>query len=83
MIGPYDLSASLKLTGEFESKEFISANNKIIKLCKKHNISYGYHVVQPDNKLLSKRINQGYQFLAYSIDSVFLYNSSKIIKQKK
>jgi 2-dehydro-3-deoxyglucarate aldolase len=30
------------------------------------------HVVMPDADELKQRINEGYRFIAYSIDSVFL-----------
>ena len=75
MIGPYDLSASMGLTAEFEHKEFLAAMDQIMKLCQQYNVPSGYHVVQPDPKLLRKRIKEGHRFLAYSIDAVFLYKS--------
>jgi 2-dehydro-3-deoxyglucarate aldolase len=77
LVGPYDLSASMNLTGKFESVEFIDAMNRIITLCNKHKIPCGVHVVQPDAAMLQQRIEEGYRFLAYSIDSVFLNASVK------
>ncbi|MDP7197467.1 MAG: aldolase/citrate lyase family protein, partial [SAR202 cluster bacterium] len=76
MVGPYDLSASMNITGEFDNRDFISIMGKILKQCKKYNIPCGDHIVQPDPKLLEKRIKQGYQFIAYSTDGIFLYSSS-------
>ncbi|MEI7707027.1 MAG: aldolase/citrate lyase family protein [Chlorobium sp.] len=75
MIGPYDLSASMGQTAKFESSEFISAMDHILKLCSKHRISCGLHVVMPDVAILQQRIKEGYLFIAYSIDSVFLHQS--------
>ena len=72
MIGPYDLSASMGITGEFDSYQFKEVLLELQKCCKKYNIPIGDHVVQPDEKLLQERINQGFRFLAYSIDAVFL-----------
>jgi len=77
LVGPYDLSASMNLTGKFESAEFKDAMNRIVTLCNKHKIPCGVHVVQPDAVMLQKRIEEGYRFLAYSIDSVFLNASVK------
>ena len=74
LIGPYDLSASMNLTGNFDSVEFKVAMSRIVKLCNTYKIPCGVHVVQPDPALLQQRINEGYSFLAYSIDSVF-FNS--------
>ena len=76
IVGPYDLSASMGLTAEFKHKEFVAVMDRIINLCKQYNMACGDHVVQPDPQLLKKRISEGYRFLAYSIDAVFLYNSS-------
>ena len=72
MIGPYDLSASMGITGEFNSKEFNAIMDSIISCCKKYDIPFGDHVVQPNKKNFKKRVNQGFQFLAFSTDSVFL-----------
>lgn len=76
LIGPYDLSASMGITGEFESPEFLSCIKRIHELCKAHNIPSGVHIVSPDPFMLSQRINEGYRFIAYSLDSVFLTNNS-------
>ena len=76
IVGPYDLSSSMGLTAEFDHKEFLKTMDQIIKLCQQYNIPSGDHVVQPDPELLQKRIDHGYRFIAYSIDAVFLYNST-------
>tara|TARA_A100001011_G_scaffold388785_1_gene469102 strand:- start:4213 stop:4974 length:762 start_codon:yes stop_codon:yes gene_type:complete len=71
-IGPYDLSASLGITGKFDNKKYISIVKYIIKCAKKNNKPCGIHVVSPDEKELKMRIKQGFQLLAYSLDTVFL-----------
>ena len=83
IVGPYDLSASMGITAKFDNKKFISTLNLIMALCKKHNVPCGDHIVKPDLELLGKRINQGYQFIAYATDGVFLYRSSIIPSLKK
>jgi len=80
MVGPYDLSASMNITGDFENRDFISIMDKILQCCNKYKIPCGDHIVQPDPNLLKKRIKQGYRFLAYSTDGIFLYSSSDIPK---
>jgi 2-dehydro-3-deoxyglucarate aldolase len=72
IIGPYDLSASMGLTGKFNHPEFLKALDKVITSCKKMNKAAGLHIVEPNPKELQKRIDEGYRFIAYSIDSVFL-----------
>ena len=72
MIGPYDLSASIGATAQFEEPKFIATIERIRTLCGKENIPCGVHVVMPDSDTLKKRIKEGYRFIAYSIDAVFL-----------
>jgi 2-dehydro-3-deoxyglucarate aldolase len=72
LIGPYDLSASMGLTARFESPEFVAAMERILALCIKRGVPCGAHVVAPDTDVLKRRIAEGYRFIAYSIDAVFL-----------
>ena len=72
LVGPYDLSASMGITGEFERKEFADVMARIHLLCGQKNMPCGIHIVTPDENLLTQRINEGYRFIAYGIDSVFL-----------
>jgi 2-dehydro-3-deoxyglucarate aldolase len=76
LIGPYDLSASMGLTAKFDMPEFIAAMERIRTLCSQHRISCGMHVVMPDVDALKQRLAEGYRFIAYSIDAVFLNNST-------
>lgn len=72
LIGPYDLSASLELTAQFAHKKFIDTIAIIREKAKTYNIPLGFHVVKPSILELNQRIDEGYKFLAYSIDSVML-----------
>lgn len=78
IVGPYDLSASMGITGKFESQEFRDIMNTILSSCKKYNVPCGDHVVHPDPELVEKRIQDGYRFIAYGTDGVFLVNSAKL-----
>jgi 2-dehydro-3-deoxyglucarate aldolase len=72
MVGPYDLSASLGITGDFENKKYLDTLSQILKVCAKFKMPCGMHVVQPDTKMLEQRIREGYTFIAYGVDTVFL-----------
>jgi 2-dehydro-3-deoxyglucarate aldolase len=76
LIGPYDLSASMGLTGNFESPKFVEAMNRIRAACSHYRVRCGVHVVMPDAAVLKQRIADGYRFIAYSIDAVFLNKSA-------
>jgi len=77
IVGPYDLSASMGKTAEFDNQDFVTQMDHIINLCNKYKVPCGDHVVHPDPELLKERIDQGYKFIAYSIDGVFIYELSK------
>lgn len=80
IVGPYDLSASMGITAKFHNEGFVTVMDRIVNLCKKYKVPCGDHVVQPDPNLLDKRIKQGYRFLAYSTDGVFLNSFSSAPK---
>mgnify|MGYP001281325291 CR=1 FL=1 len=71
-IGPYDLSISLGIPGQFKNKKYINAVQKIILICKKNRKPLGIHVVEPNLKELKEKANQGFNFIAYSMDTVCL-----------
>jgi 2-dehydro-3-deoxyglucarate aldolase len=77
IIGPYDLSASMGITAEFDNEKFKAVMSSIKKICQKNNIAFGDHIVKPDSELLLNRIKNGYTFIAYGTDGVFLNTSSK------
>jgi len=67
-IGPYDLSASLGVAGEFEAPEFIDALEKIKVAANRNGIPLGIHQVKPDGGELKSRLTEGYSFIAFSTD---------------
>ena len=75
LIGPYDLSASLGVAACFDSEKYLDVLEHIRELCIKHGIAIGVHIVDPNNMLLQKRITEGYTFIAFSIDAVFLHHA--------
>jgi 2-dehydro-3-deoxyglucarate aldolase len=76
LIGPYDLSASMNITAEFENPEFTKIINEIKTKSESYNIPCGVHVVSPLIDDLEEKINDGFRFIPYSIDSVFLSHIS-------
>ena len=77
LIGPYDLSASLGITGDFKNKKFKDHIDLIIKECKKNSIPFGFHQVSPSKKELKNLIKKGCTFIPFSIDAVFLTEFSQ------
>ena len=70
ILGPYDLSASMGITGDFSNNKYLNAKNKVLNACLKFKVPSGIHIINPDNKELQKRIDEGYLFIAYSTDAI-------------
>lgn len=75
IVGPYDLSASVGRPGEFNRLEVKKAITKIMKVAKDYDIVPGFHVIPPSADELLKKMREGYKFLGFSIDTLFLGQS--------
>lgn len=71
-IGPYDLSASMGITGQFDHPDYLHARDRILDACVRHDIVAGLHVVAPDPQQVIDRQSEGYRFIAYSLDITML-----------
>ena len=72
IVGPYDLSGSLGIPGQFGHKEFLRVMDRIRNVGKKLDVPGGVHVVEPDLAQLRECIKQGNRFIAYSLDTRML-----------
>jgi 2-dehydro-3-deoxyglucarate aldolase len=77
LIGPYDLSASMGLTAQFDHPEVTLALAQIQELVSKTTVACGLHVVEPSPTQLQQRMEEGYRFLAYSADAIFLNSTAQ------
>tara|TARA_A100001011_G_C14316061_1_gene848051 strand:+ start:1669 stop:2436 length:768 start_codon:yes stop_codon:yes gene_type:complete len=78
-IGPYDLSSSLGIPGEFDNKIFTDALKEIKSKSKFYKKTFGIHLIKPSKKDLKKFIKENYSFIACSIDIEMIINSMKNI----
>lgn len=72
IVGPYDLSSSLGVPGDFEHKKMLRAMEKIRNIVKDYNGAVGFHVVEPNPEMVLEKIKEGYNFIAYSVDFLLL-----------
>jgi 2-dehydro-3-deoxyglucarate aldolase len=72
MIGPYDLSGSLGTPGDFTTPAFQACMDKVADAIKRTGAVGGVHVVHPDRGRLKLLISEGYRFLVYGVDEIFL-----------
>ncbi len=84
IVGPYDLSSSLGVAGDFDSPKMKDALSKIYRIAKQKRICAGYHVVFPEPNLVEEKIKEGFSFIAYSVDFLLLgENFRQELKQIK
>ena len=85
IIGPYDLSGSLGVPGQFDHPEMLKALNRMKEVSEKLNTLSGFHVIPLEVEALQEKIREGYKFIAHSLDILFLgdgcRNSLKAIRK--
>lgn len=67
-VGPYDLSLSLGVPGDLFNPKMVRAIDRIIELCRKCGKRLGIFASAPEEA--RKRIEQGFTFIAYSMDTM-------------
>lgn len=77
IVGPYDLSASMGYPGEFDRADVIEALKRVDTVCIEKGCPLGFHVISSDHTKTLEKINNGYTFLAVSLDFFFLGDSAR------
>jgi 2-dehydro-3-deoxyglucarate aldolase len=72
IVGPYDLSGSLGIPGQFNAPDFLGALQKIRSVSEKLDVPGGVHIVEPNPTELRQCINEGNRFIAYGVDTRML-----------
>ncbi len=72
IVGPYDISASLGVPGDLEHSAMAGALKEIQRVAGKYKAVAGYHVVPPKPDFVIQKVQEGYRFIAYSVDMMFL-----------
>lgn len=72
IIGPYDLSASLGVPGEFQKPVVVDALQEIQAVVAASEKWAGFHIVHPNHEQFKQTIERGYDFIAYGVDFTFL-----------
>lgn len=72
MVGPYDLSGSMGLTGQFSHPRVVEALDTVLTVARRHGVPAGLHVVSPETGKLLDQAGKGFRLLAYSVDFLLL-----------
>ena len=76
-IGPYDLSGSMGKPGQYDDEDVKQALLDYEIIAKKYNKYMGFHVIQPLYDLVMEKADKGYNFIAFSLDTLFLGGSAR------
>lgn len=76
-VGPYDLSASLGVMGQFDHPLMVDALQRILVAARAHRIAAGIHVIRPDPEEVRARAGEGYRLIAYSLDTTMLLHTAR------
>ena len=71
-VGPYDLSGSMGIPGDFENPKLKVSIKELSTETIKANKLLGMHIIKPEFNELKKYSELGNNFLAFSLDSYFL-----------
>jgi 2-keto-3-deoxy-L-rhamnonate aldolase RhmA len=77
IIGPYDLSGSLGVPGDFDHPDVLAALKRVEQTCQKRRVALGMHVIQPDYRQVMEKVAKGYSFIGFSLDILFLGDSCR------
>ena len=80
MVGPFDLSVSLGIPGDFESPIFWSAFDRMVEACNKNGVAPGVHM--GSTKLLKKAQDHGARFLVFGTDVSVMLNGWRAARQE-
>ena len=72
IVGPYDLSGSLGVPGQFDHPDVVSALARIREVSRSAKPVAGFHSVPSDASGAIAKIQEGYLFVGYSVDILLL-----------
>ena len=77
IVGPYDLSASLGIPGQFDHPAMLQALGTIKNVVNKGTKHSGFHVVAPNVDAVLVKLQEGYSFIAFGVDFLFIGEMSR------
>ncbi len=72
IVGPYDLSGSLGVPGDFKNPAMRKALQSYETVATQLGKPKGFHIVHPEKKTVMEYRERGYSFLALGLDTLFL-----------
>lgn len=77
LVGPYDLSASLGVPGQFSHPLMRRALRAIRQAAEKAGVPAGLHVISPSPKQVKAALRDGFSVIVYCFDAMFLGHTAR------
>jgi 2-dehydro-3-deoxyglucarate aldolase len=81
-LGPYDLSGSMGIVAQFDHPRMVAARKRVIQAAKEAGKAIGIHEVRPEAEAVRALLEEGFNFIACSIDTIFLGNSARRVARE-
>jgi 2-dehydro-3-deoxyglucarate aldolase len=72
IVGPYDLSGSIGRPGQFDDPQMKDMTAKILETAQKLKKPAGFHLIPPEREKLLAKIDEGFCFIAFCLDTLLL-----------
>ncbi len=76
-LGPYDLSGSMGIVGQFEHPRMAEARRTVLEAARAAGKAAGLHQVRPDARAVRELVAEGFTFIACGIDTIFLGDGAR------
>jgi len=81
-IGPYDLSGSFGIPGDFGNMLMKDAERRVLDIAKKYDKPAGIHIVWPSMADFEKRKEEGFRIIAFGADIIFLGEQCRLMNRE-
>jgi 2-dehydro-3-deoxyglucarate aldolase len=81
-LGPYDLSGSMGIVAQFDHPRMAEARKRVIEASEKAGKAVGIHEVRPEAEAVQTLVKEGFNFIACSIDTIFLGESARRVAEQ-
>ena len=78
-LGPYDLSGSMGIVAQFDHPRMTEARKRVLAAAGQAGKAVGIHEVRPEAEAVQALLKEGFNFVACSIDTIFLGNSARAV----
>lgn len=81
MIGPYDISGSLGISGQLDHPRVQEACAHVLEACRRHGKACGTQLIEPTDETVRAAVGKGYTFIILASDVFILWKWSERMRR--